>query len=187
MKQFARLALAAALIVSTAAAPARADDKFDLQSKLTAALKAARSFVATTVVVANGVSTTTTYVAPDRTKTDVLLGQSTRQIITIGDVSYTSRDGAAFERGTVPTALVAQLKSLTEVSVSALAPDVAADGATYGAFKTIVGLAPQAVTLTCTYDKKTYRLAKCASSEVIQTFGNYDDPKNVVEAPKAAS
>ncbi|GAC1538522.1 MAG: hypothetical protein NVS2B17_12550 [Candidatus Velthaea sp.] len=185
MKQYARLALAAALVVC-AAAPARADDSSDVQSKVSAALKAAKSFVATTLFPAAGASTISVFVAPDRVKTDVAYGTNASTVILIGTEAYTSRNGAPYEKATVPANILAELTSLTVVNVTAVKPDIVEAGTALGAFTTVVGAPPHTLTLTCTYDKKTYRLAKCASEQIIQTFANYDDPKNIVEPPKGA-
>lgn len=184
MKQYARLALTA-LSVVCAASPARADDRADVQHKVSAALKASKSFVATTLIPAAGASTISVFVAPDRVKTDVAYGTNATTVIVVGSDSYTSRNGGPFEKAEVPPNVLVQLKSLTEVNVLGIAPDVLESGARFGAFTTVVG-GPMTVTLTCTYDKKTYRLAKCASDQIIQTFARYDDPKNVVEPPASA-
>jgi len=186
MKLFARLALVAVLS-ACAAVPALADDKSDLQAKVSAALKHAKSFTATTLLVGLGVSTTTMYVAPDRTKTSVALAGSTRDIVTVGGTAYVSVNGAPYEKRTLSPAQAATLTAVTDVSVSAIVPDVSAGGTTYGAFETVAGAAPTAVTLTCTYDKKTYLLVKCSSDSLVQMFGNYDDPKNVIDVPKEAA
>ncbi|GAC1408339.1 MAG: hypothetical protein NVSMB64_16440 [Candidatus Velthaea sp.] len=60
-----------------AAVPARADEMSEVQAKVSAALKAAKSFVATTLIPAAGASTTSVFVAPDRVKTEVASGAQT--------------------------------------------------------------------------------------------------------------
>jgi hypothetical protein len=59
---------------------------------------------------------------------------------------------------------------------------VIVDGVSYGAFDTTVPLGA-GVTLICTYDKKSFRLARCSNADVTQTYKGYDDPANSIEAP----
>jgi len=184
MKPYARLVLVGALLICVAA-PARADDKSDLQAKVSGALKHAKSFVATSLIVQIGISTTTVFVAPDRTKTSVATGGQTRDIVTIGDAVYVSANGAPFEKRS-SASLLAQIKALTEVSISAVVPDITAGGVTFGVYQTIADVPGMPITLTCTYDKKTYLPVKCTSDALVQTFGNYDDPKNIIEIPQGA-
>jgi len=184
MKSYARVALVAVLLVYCAV-PAWADDKSDLQAKVSGALKHAKSFVATSLSVQMGLSTTTVFVAPDRTKTSVAIAGQTRDIVTIGEAVYISSNGGPFEKRTSP-AVLAQIKALSDVSISAIVPDVTVGGVSYGAYQTVVDVPGVPITLTCTYDKKTYLPVKCSSDALVQTFGNYDDPKNVIEIPQGA-
>lgn len=185
MKMFARSALAIVLVCA-AAGPALADDKTDLQIKISAALKAAKSFSTTAIVAANGLVINSVLVAPDRAKTTVAAGGMTMDSVLIGSDLYVSRNSAPFEKSAAPPAVAAQLKLATEPVVAAIVSDVTESGVTYGAFTMPFTGSTLPMTLTCEYDKATFRLAKCANEKVSVTYSNDDDPKNVVEIPKDA-
>jgi hypothetical protein len=173
----------AALLVCALAAPAWADAAADVQTKIDGALKSAKSFAVTTRYPAQEYSSTLVHVAPDRSRVVVAVSANTTDVVTIGNTSYSSKNGTPFERALVSAEAGAQLKSLVSVKVGAILADVTIAGKTYGAFDTTVPLGGP-VRLTCTYDKKTFRLARCANDEVTQTYANYDDPDNVVDPPK---
>jgi hypothetical protein len=185
MAQITHRIVAAGLLLCSAAAPARADVSADIQSKVDGAMKNAKSFVVTTSYPAQAYSSTVVYVAPDRARFAVAVAVRTTDVITIGDTSYSSKNGAPFEKAPVSADESARFKSIGHVKVGAIRADVRADGLTYGAFETTVPLGA-AVTLTCMYDKKSFRLARCANDEVTQTYNHYDDPGNVVEMPPNA-
>jgi hypothetical protein len=182
MNQIARRSAIAALLVCSAALPARADVAADLQQKIDAAMRNAKSFVVTTLYPAQAYSSTLVYVAPNRSRVAVAIAASTTDVVTVGDTSYSSKNGAPFEKAAVLPEESARLKSIGSVKVETVRADITTEGATYGAFETSVPLG-SAVTLTCTYDKKSFRLARCANGEVTQTYKNYDDPNNTVETP----
>jgi hypothetical protein len=182
MKQIAlRTAIVTACLCSVAAA-ARADATAGVQSKIDGALKSAKSFVVMTRYPAQSYASTLVYVAPNRSRLAVAIAASTTDVITIGSTTYSSKNGAPFERAPVPPDADAYTVPPGGVKVSALRADVTIGGVAYGAFETTLALGTR-VTLTCAYDKKSFRLARCVDDDVTRTYGNYDDPQNVVEAP----
>jgi hypothetical protein len=170
------------------AAAAAADDVSAVQAKVSAALKSAKSFVATTTVAADGLAQTTVYIQPDRIRTDIAVGGSTLERIAIGGFEYSSRNGAPFERTAITPESAAALKKITAVTVTKVLPDVTVDGTTYGAYETTLpgGAGSDPTHLTCTYEKKSARLVRCENATITETFSGYDDPKNVVDAPAGA-
>ncbi len=154
----------------------------DVQSKIDGAMKSAKSYVVTTRYPAQSYSSTLVYVAPDRYRVAVAVAATTTDVITVGATSYSSKNGAPFEKAPVSPEETERIKLISVVKVAAAHADVTVDGVTYGAFDT----APPAGTsagLTCTYDKKSYRLVRCANADWTQSFDDYDDPKNVVDVP----
>jgi len=182
MKPIVRPTLLAAMLAGAAAAPAQADTTADLQTKIDAAMTHAKSFVVTTLYPAQAYSSTLVYVAPDRSRVAVAIAANTTDVVTVGNTSYSSKNGAPFEKADVSAEAGQRLKSIGSTKVTALHADVALGGTRYGAFETTLPLGAD-VTLTCTYDKKSFRLARCANDDVTETYSNYDDPKNVVEIP----
>jgi hypothetical protein len=178
-------AVTAALLLGSVAAPARADVSADVQTKVDGAMQSAKSYVVTTSYPAQAYSATLVYVAPDRSRVAVAIAARTTDVITVGNTSYSSKNGTPFEKAPVLPDESARLKSIGRVKVGAIRPDITTGGVTYGAFETTVPLGA-AVTLTCMYDKKSFRLARCVNNEVTQTYNHYDDPINVVEMPKNA-
>lgn len=174
--------LAAGLLLA-AAGPARADaSTADVQTRIDAAMKSARSFVIMTSYPAQSYASTLVYVAPDRSRVAVAIDANTTDIVTVGGTSYSSKNGAPFEKGPVTADDAARMKAIGSVKVGAIHPDVTIDGVAYGAFETTLPLG-SVMTLTCAYDKRSFRLARCSNADVTQTYAGYDDPKNAVEAP----
>jgi hypothetical protein len=176
-----RTALVALSWCSLAAA-ARADATAGVQTKIDRALKSAKSFVVSTQFPAQEYASTLVYVAPDRSRLAVAIAANTTDVVTIGSTSYGSKNGAPFERAAVVADPNARVAPLGSVKVGAIRADVTIDGVAYGAFDTTLPLGT-AVTLTCAYDKKSFRLARCVNDDVTRTYGGYDDPRNVVEPP----
>ena len=173
------------LIAGAGMSAAQADGMADLQARLDAALKGAKSFVVTTLYPAQAYSSTLMVVAPDRTRLAVAVSANTTDIVTIGQTEYSSKNGATFEKRPAAPSAGPPRQSPGSVKVMGMRPDVRVGSKTYGAFDASVPLGVQ-VTLTCTYDKKNYRLVRCANDEITQRYGKYDDPSNVVDAPKNA-
>jgi hypothetical protein len=110
------------------------------------------------------------------------MAANTTDIVTVGARSFRSRNGAPFEKTSVAPPADGRLRAIGSVKVGALHADVTIAGITYGTFDTTVALGAP-VTLRCTYDKRSFRLARCANDDVTQTYENYDDPQNTVTAP----
>jgi hypothetical protein len=174
--------VAAASCACLATAPAQADMAATVQMKIDGALKTVRSFSVTTLYPAQAYSATLVYVAPNRSRLAVAIAASTTDIITIGNAIYSSKNGAPFEKSGAPAGDAPPLIPLGSVKVGAVRADVTIDGVAYGAFDTTLPLGTT-VTLTCAYDKRSFRLARCVNSNVTRTYGSYDDPQNVVEPP----
>jgi len=176
------MSAAAAGLLLWSGAPALADTTADVQSKVDGAMKSVKSFVVTTQYPAQNYASTLVYVAPDRYRMAVAIAASTTDVIAIGSTSYSSKNGAAFEKTPLTPEESARIKQIAKVKVHAPHEDVTIGGIIYGAFDEA---APQGADtgLTCTYDKKSYRLVRCANADWTQNFGAYDDPKNVVEPP----
>jgi hypothetical protein len=170
------------LAVGSAAAAARADATTGVQTKIDRALKSAKSFVVTTQYPAQSYASTLVYVAPDRSRLAVAVDANTTDVVTIGSTSYSSKNGAPFEKSTATPDANSRTGPLGNVKVGTIRADVTIGGVPYGAFDTTLPLGT-IVTLTCTYDKKSFRLARCVNDDVTRTYGSYDDPENVVEPP----
>jgi hypothetical protein len=181
MKQIALAAALAAVAVCSSGAAARADATAGVQTKIDGALRSARSFVVLTQFPAQAYSATLVYVAPNRSRISVAVAATTTDTITLGSAVYSSKNGAPFEKSAAPAADPAA-GPLGSVKVGAIHADVTIDGVAYGAFDTTLPLGTL-VTLTCAYDKRSFRLARCVNSDVTRTYGSYDDPQNVVEPP----
>ncbi len=154
----------------------------DVQTKIDGALKSAKSFVVTTRYPLQAYVATLVVVAPDRSRLAVAVSANTTDVVTVGATSYSSTNGTPFVKSAVSAEDDAPLVPTGSVKVGALRADVTIDGVTYGAFETTVPLGA-AITLTCAYDKRSFRLERCANDDVTRTYGSYDDPKNVVELP----
>jgi hypothetical protein len=172
-----------ALLLAGVVAPARADQSANVQSRIDAALKTAKSFAVTTRYPAAAYSATLVHVAPDRSRVVVAIAASTTDVVRIGSATYSSKNGAPFVK-VVPSADASARPVVSgSVKVGALDPDVTVAGVTYGAFETTLPFGT-AATLKCTYDKRSFRLVQCAGDDVTQTYSGYDDPSNVVEPPE---
>jgi hypothetical protein len=182
MRGFIQRVLLAGAVASAFAAPARAEDAAGVQSKVDAAMKSVKSFVVTTLYPAQAYSSTFVYVAPDRTRTAVAIAANTTDVVTVDGTSYSSKNGAPYEKAPLTPEQIARVRAAGSVKVTVLHPDVVVDGVTYGTFDTTVPLGAE-VTLTCNYDKKSFRLARCSNADVTQTYKSYDDPKNTIDAP----
>jgi hypothetical protein len=182
MKLFGVRFLMAGVFASAVATPAWADMTAEVQSKIDGALERAKSYVVTTHYPAQAYSATLVHVAPDRSRVVVAVAATTTDIVTLGDMTYSSKNGAPFEKAPRSAEPTAHAGPIGGVKVAALVADVTVDGVTYGAFDAAVPLGAQQ-TLRCTYDKKTFRLVRCANDDVTEIYGGYNDPANVIEAP----
>jgi len=172
----------AAMLLAAAASPAPADESANVQSRIDAAMKSAKSFAVTTQYPAEAYSATLVHVAPDRSRVVVAIAATTTDVVTVGSASSSSKNGAAFQKVESPADASVRARLGGSLKVGALDPDVTVAGVTYGAFETTLPLG-RAATLKCTYDKRSFRLVLCSNADVTQTYSAYDDPSNVVEPP----
>ncbi len=179
----AALLVGTALLIGTAR-PAAADDLATLNAKVGAAMHAAKSFVLTTT--AGGFNGTMTFVAPDRYRTALAYNGTSYDVIVIGKDGYVSANGSAFRKVDAPPEFLQTQVQLREVPVDAVLPDTTVNGTTYGQFSTTSAGPQHDQRLTCSYDKRTYRIARCANDALTIGFTKYDDPANAVAPPAAA-
>jgi hypothetical protein len=182
MNQTVLRAVLAALLLGSVAAAARADASADVQAKIDGAMASAKSFVVVTSYPAQAYASTLVYVAPNRSRLAVAVAASTTDVIVVGDTSYSSKNGAPFDKAPLAPGSANRFTAAGSVKVGSLRPDVTAAGVTYGAFTTTLPLGAD-VTITCTYDKKTFRLARCENADVTRIYSAYDDPNNTVDVP----
>lgn len=177
--------LAGAAQLAAAAAPAAADDLATVNAKVGAAMHAAKSFVLTTAT--GGFSGAMTYVAPDRYRTSLAYNGTTYDVVVIGKDGYVSANGSPYRKVDAPPEFLQTQVQLRDVPVDAVLPDTTVNGTVYGQFATTSAGPQHDQHLTCTYDKKTYRIARCANESLTIGFAKYDDPANAVAAPPAGA
>lgn len=177
--------LAAPPLLATAALPARADDLAAVSTKVGTAMHAAKSFVLTTTT--GGFDGAMTFVAPDRYRTSLTYAGTTYEVVVIGKDGYISANGSPYRKVDAPPEFLQTQVQLRDVPVNAVLPDTTVGGTVYGQFATTSAGPQHDQRLTCTYDKKTYRIARCANDALAIAFSKYDDPANAVTAPAAAA
>jgi len=106
-------------------------------------------------------------------------------VVMIGPIAYvSSADGTQRYRKTdAPPEVIAAQAHLLDIPADQVLSDKTAGGKTWGQFSTTSAGPPKDQRLTCTYDKKTYRLTECSNEGMMLTFSRYDDPANVVTIP----
>ena len=176
------LPLALALLPHPAAA---ADDVTAVRTKVRAAMGAAKSFVADAKLT-SGYALQTTFVAPDRFHSTVQFNGRSTEVYLIGSQGYIGAPDGSFRAVTAPPDFVATQRQLVDVPVDAVLADQTAGGVTYGRFTSTSAGPQHDQRVTCSYDKKTYRLAHCENASFSVGFSHYDDPANVVVAPAVA-
>lgn len=170
-------------LLAAASAPARADDAADLRAKVAGAMQAAKSFVVTTTA-ATGFNVTMTFAAPDRFHSTLVYNGAGRDVVLVGPIAYVSADGGQSYRKTdAPPEVVAAQAQLRDVPVERVLADKAIGSKTWGRFTTTSAGPQKDQHLTCTYDKKTFRIHVCVNENLVLTFSRYDDPANVVTVP----
>jgi hypothetical protein len=169
-------------LLAAACVPARADDLATVRTKIAGAMQSAKSFVVTTTA-ATGFSVTMTFAAPDRYHSSLAYNGATRDVVLVGPVAYVSADGGQYRKTDAPPEVLAAQAHFREVPVDQVLPDKAAGGKTWGQFSTTSAGPQKDQHLTCTYDKKTYRINDCSNEGLTLTFTRYDDPANVVTIP----
>ncbi len=177
--------LASAAQLASAALPAAAEDAAGLNAKVGTAMHGAKSFVLTTTT--GGFSGAMTYVAPDRYRTSLAYNGTTYEVVVIGKDGYVSANGSPYRKVDAPPEFLQTQAQLRDVPVDTVLPDTTVGGTVYGQFATTSAGPQHDQHLTCTYDKKTYRIARCANESLAIGFAKYDDPANAVGIPTAAA
>ena len=177
-----RLVLLALVAVLAMSVPARADDLATVRTKVAGAMQSTKSFVVTTTA-ATGFSVTMTFVAPDRYHSSLAYNGANRDVVLVGPVAYVSADGGQYRKTDAPPEVIAAQAHFREVPVDQVLPDRTAGGKTWGQFSTTSAGPQKDQRLTCTYDKKTYRINDCSNEGLTLTFSRYDDPANAVSIP----
>jgi hypothetical protein len=180
------VAIAGTLAVFACRGGAQADDAADLQAKIRAAVQHAKSFTTTAIFLNSGTVIRTVYVAPDRYATSTAVDGDSRDVVIVGDALYQRVNNGPFKKTPVPAEVAAQLKAQFDFTVTSIAADQNAGGTTFGTFTSLVAAGPPAVTLTCTYEKTTYRPVRCWNDTLRETFAHYDDAANIVDVPQGA-
>lgn len=183
------IALAAALLALFTAAPAFASDASQLQMKVRAALRSAKSFVATatinsSVAAPNGGTVVYTIVAPNRFRQTVTGLPGGDDTIIIGNKVY-GNSGGGWDVQTWSDHLVNSFEGdLLDVTILSVGPESTATNGTFvmadshGEKKTD--------TLQCTYDIATSRPRTCIAGYVTLSFSRYDDPTVTIPTPEHA-
>jgi hypothetical protein len=174
--------LALVALLATAQTPARADDLATVRAKVASAMQAAKSFVVTTAI-STGYKVTMTFVAPDRFHSTAVYNGVNTDVVLIGPVAYVSGAGQPYRKTDAPPEVVAAQTHLRDVPVDQVLPDKVARGTTWGQFSTTSTGPQKDQRLTCSYDKKTYRINDCSNEGLTLTFSRYDDPTNAVNVP----
>jgi hypothetical protein len=180
--RFRLVPLALAALLAAAHAPARAADLATVRANVAGAMQAAKSFVVTTTAT-TGFKVTMTFVAPDRYHSTAVYNGVNTDVILIGPVAYVSGAGQPYRKTDAPPEVIAAQAHLRDVPVDQVLPDAVAGGTTWGRFSTTSTGPQKDQRLTCTYDKKTYRINVCSNEGFTLTFSRYDDPTNAVTAP----
>ncbi len=179
--------LAAAAFALATVAPACASEASELQAKVRAALRSAKSFVATaainpSVTAPNGGTVVYTIVAPNRFRQTVHGLPGGDDTIIIGNKVY-GNDGGGWDVQTWSDHLVnsfeGDLLDFTILSVGAEST------ATTGTFVMVDSHGEKKTdTLQCTYDKTTSRPRTCIAGYVTITFARFDDPTVAIPTPE---
>ena len=176
----------ALLALLAAPSAAHAEDAATVRGKIAAAMQSAKSYVITTSAT-TGFTVTTTFAAPDRFHSSLAYGATKRDVVLIGQVAYVSDDGRPYQKIDAPPDIVAAQSQLRAVPVDQVLPDTSAGGKSWGRFVTTSAGPQKDQRLTCTFDKRTYRINDCSNEGMTLTFSRYDDPANVVSIPAATS
>lgn len=175
--------LALVALLAWVHAPARADDLATVRANVAGAMQSVKSFVVTTTA-STGFKVTMTFVAPDRFHSTAMYNGATRDVVLIGLVAYVSGDaGQPYRKIDAPPEVIAAQTHLRDIPVDQVLPDKVAAGKTWGQFSSTSTGPQKDMRLTCTYDKRTYRINDCSNEGFVLIFSRYDDPANAVTVP----
>jgi hypothetical protein len=177
-------ALALVLAISGPLATLAAGSSADLRAKLLAAYAGITSYK---ITVLGSVKSSGVYVAPNRYKMTTQFEGKTVKTIFIGGTYWIFANGR-WEKQTSGNRLdydiSGLLRSIKASPPSALVklPDVVRNGKRLGTFAyTFKSSGTQE---TCNYDPVTYLVVRCKAEELTILYSGYNDPTNVVPAPK---
>jgi hypothetical protein len=190
MKPHVAAALVAGIVL--AALPARADDPAALQAKIRTALRSAKSFVETVKIKPNsqvptGGTIVFTVVAPDRFRQKSSGPEpGGDDTIVVGHEVYGSKGvGSPWDVQTWSPQLVSGFESdVFDPEIVSLEADAPGGQGRYGQ-RDPNGFQKDA-TLSCTYDKATFRPQACSNGNFEITYSNYDDPAVEIPVPLRA-
>jgi hypothetical protein len=176
------------------AAPAFANDASVLQAKMRAALRSAKSFVATAAIkpgVAAPLGGTIVYtvVAPNRYRQEVHSLPGADDTIIIGDQVYGNKgDGKGWDVQTWSDRLVSGFEGdLLDITVVSIGPDTTVDGKKAGTFTMRDPHGERdSDTLACTYDKAAFTPLVCTAAYETVTFSRFNDPTVTIPTPQNA-
>jgi hypothetical protein len=182
-------AVAAVAVAFAMAAPADASEASALQAKVRAALRSAKSFVATASIrpgltAPNGGAVVYTFVAPDRFRQTVSGMPGADDTIIIGNKVY-GNSGGGWDVQTWSDRLVNGFEGdLLDFKIVSIGPE---STDTTGTF---IAIDPHGAkssdTMQCTYDKQTSRPMACITSYETITFKRFDDPAVTIATPEHA-
>ena len=188
--------------------PACADDAASIKDRLRAASAAVHSVVidmemsppmAAVPTMPRTINLIVTVAAPGRAKVVAIAGPTQIETYQVDGMLYMHlQPGDSWRKSYNPTHPPAQVLDVIRAAKNeriTVLPDSEEEGVTVGQVQIEVQLpAPAAtasvgppVTLTCSYDKLTYRMRSCANATMSMTFTKYDDPSNTVDLPVGAA
>jgi hypothetical protein len=185
------IAVLGAFMLLAQTVPARADDVSDLQAKMRAALRSAKSFVETVTVSPNpyvplGGTMVFTVVAPNRYRQ--LAGGGSMppdETVIIGNEVY-GNDSRGWTVQTWSDHLVTGFEGdVFNLIVRSIGADATVAGKMVGSvvLKDPRG-AKESDVLACTYEKSSFRLLTCSGGSSKLVVSKYDDPANAIPTPK---
>lgn len=187
----------AAPSLSTAAANGSSGEVPEVVTKVAEAMGKARSFKST-LTTTNELKKDSVYVAPDRSSSVIVVGQSKTYATIIGKDYYISRDGSKWAKSdlTLKDSINPRGLVLPQGAKYKLLPDGQFEGHNVGMFMIEINVssdpkAPLITIQTIRYDKQTFRILSVTSevrlTELVTTevrYYDYDNPDNKVEAPQ---
>jgi hypothetical protein len=141
-----------------------------------------------------------TVAAPGRAKAIALVGPFHIEMYQVDGMLYVhTQPGDSWRKMSYdpthpPVQVLDSIRAAKNEQISVL-PDSQEDGLTVGVVQIemqlpvpagMAGVGPPA-SLTCSYDKATYRMRSCANQTMSMRFAKYDDPANTVELPFGAA
>jgi hypothetical protein len=194
MMRFTTAAVSGLLLVSAGAQPARADDAATVQALMRAASEKVHSvrMQISSPIGMTGISTVVR--EPLRMHMEMATGPIKIEMYAADGYFYQRIGDTQWQKRAMPdiasTVGIDFTRLMANSTQFTLGPDVTENGTTYGTLNTVIKTdaiagapLPPALTLNCSYDKKTYLTHTCTNALITETFVGYDDPANVVTLP----